>query len=112
MQLDTYQADEQEEDQKGAAQDGAAVYVAVAHRRHGHDQKVDARPVRNTVRIGEFQRVARILQLEDISLKQTKAKITTRNTKIRNQILESSLSKWKLPSQSFNYYYYCYLPNE
>ena len=63
----TYQAYEQEEDEERPAQDSVTVHVAVAHGGHGDDQEVHARPVRELGRVGEVQRVSRVLQLQSES---------------------------------------------
>lgn len=59
----THQTDEQKEYQKRASENRLTVDVAVAHRGHGHDEKVNTRPVRESIGVAEFQRVSRVLQL-------------------------------------------------
>lgn len=59
----TYQADQQEKDEKGSTQYRYAKHVSVAYRRHRHDKEVHACPVRQFLRVAKLQRIARVLQL-------------------------------------------------
>ena len=59
----TYQTDEQKENQKSAPEHRLTVDVTIAHRRHGHNQEIDTRPIRQSIRIVEFQWIPRIFQL-------------------------------------------------
>lgn len=59
----THQADEQEKDEEGATKHRLAVDITVTHRRHGDDEEVDARPIRQLLRIVELHWVSGVLQL-------------------------------------------------
>ena len=63
----TYQSDEEEQNLESPAQGGHTGDIAVAHRRHGHHEKVNAVPVGEQLCVQKVRRVPRVFKLKYIS---------------------------------------------
>ena len=60
----THQSDEEKEDLEAPAEGGHTGDIAVAHRGHGHHEKVNAVPVREELGVLKVRRVPRVFQLK------------------------------------------------